>query len=170
MSSSDVIAIASVIVATLAFFTTVWQSWLTHRHSRLSVRPLLAWHTNRTLKSDAFEVVTILSNKGLGPAIVKERYFTLDGQHYKTPSSASNVVETLALSLIPEDWGCRIPEHGLPGVGNAILPGEEITIARLAFKPVVFDYSDELDLRMKRVEFVVVFEDIYENRFVFRTS
>ncbi|WP_169170592.1 hypothetical protein [Acidovorax sp. SRB_24] len=168
MSNSDIIATASVVVAALAFFTTAWQTWVAHKHSRLSVKPFLSWGTTRNNTHQAFEVIVALSNFGVGPAIVRERYFTLDGCHFESPDGRS-AVEALVEKLLPDDWGCRVAGQGLPGEGTAIPPGATIRIARLLFRPVVFEEQGELARLMERVRFVVVYDDLYDNRDVFRT-
>jgi hypothetical protein len=168
LTTSDIIATASVVVAVLAFFTAAWQTWVTHKHSRLSVKPLLTWATERNQGESAFELVASLSNFGVGPAIVRERYFTLDGSHFKSPDAHSEI-ESLVHKLLPEEWGCRVAAQGLPGEGSAIPPGTSIRIVRLVFVPGVFAKIPELERLMERVRFVVIYEDLYENRGVFRT-
>lgn len=168
MYNSDIIAAASAIIATLAFFTTAWQTWVTHKHSRLSVRPVLSWGTVRNQTAHAFELVVSLSNYGVGPAIVRERYFTHNGLHYEPPKGKT-AVEALAEMLLPPEWGSRVVEQALPGIGTAIPPGASTVIARLVFRPDVFEKQAELERLMEEVRFVLVYEDLYENCQVFRT-
>ena len=170
LTNSDIIATASVVVATLAFFSTAWQAWLTHRHSRLSVKPLLTWSTHRNLTATGFEVISELSNKGLGPAVVVERYFSLAGSHFDVPADGASALDSLVSQLVPPEWNCRIVFQGLPGVGGAILPGDSMRIAHLRFDRFVYDHSDELERRMGQVAFTVGYEDLYGNRNIFRTE
>lgn len=168
MTNSDIIAAASVFVATLAFFTTAWQTWVTHKHSRLSIKPILSWGTTRNQTEAAFEVEASLSNFGVGPALVVERYFTLDGNHFES-SDERSALEALVEKVLPDDWNCRVAGHGLPGEGTAIPPGTSRRIGRLIFTPEVYEQQGELVQLMERIGFVVVYEDLYGNRAIFRT-
>jgi hypothetical protein len=169
-SNSDVIATASVVVAVLALFSTGWQTWLSHRHSRLSVKPFLSWSTERTTSAQGYEIVASLTNKGLGPAIVVERYFALDGQHFAPQAEDENAVDALLQRLLPVDVRAHVVRQSLPGVGSPLLPGDKMVIAHLLFAKEAIGRAKELEQRMERVEFVVVFEDIYGHRNVFRTA
>jgi hypothetical protein len=170
LTNSDVIAIASVCVAVLAFFSTAWQTWLTHRHSRLSVKPILSWGTERTTSPSGYEIAASLANKGLGPAIVVERYFTLDGAHFDPVSPEQSPVDTLVSRLMPVDLRVAVVSQALPGVGSPLLPGDKMVIAHLHFPPDARDRAKEIEMRMEQVGFVVVYEDIYGHRSVFRTA
>jgi len=170
MSNSDIIAIASVVIAGLAFFTTVWQTWVGRQHSRLSVKPLLCWGTSRHVGQASLEISATLSNKGLGPALVKERYFQLDGKHFALPQGSElSEIEALVEQIFPKDWERHIVSQSIPGVSGAIFQGTEITVVRILFKPRTGGFLAEIERIMDRVDFVVVYEDLYQNRHVFRT-
>jgi hypothetical protein len=170
LNNSDIIAAASLVIATLAFFTTAWQTWVTHRHSQLSVKPLLNWATHRTLTPKGYEVRVVLSNAGLGPAVIHARHFTLDGSKYKSQSDKETDAEALVGKLLPKDWNCSLVAQGLPGIGSAILPNNHQLIAHLVFDPFVYDYSSHLDKLMERVQFIVEYGDLYGNRYVYSTN
>lgn len=169
MNSSDVIAIASVVVAILALFSTAWQAWLAHSHSKLSVRPLLTWSTSRVRHDNSFDVIFTLSNKGIGPAVVRERYFTRDGSNFQSSDSTRSAVDVLTAELLSPNWRCNIKTQALPGVDTAILPGEQIVIAHLAFQAEVFSEPERLNQLLDRVGFVVIYEDLYRERVIFKT-
>lgn len=104
----------------------------------------------------------------MGPAIVRERYYTLDGHHFELPDDRS-ALEALIEKVLPDDWGCRVTGQGLPGEGAAIPPGASFRIGHLLLRREVFEQQRELVRLMQRVRFVVVYEDLYGNRGVFRT-
>ncbi|CAI8821864.1 hypothetical protein EMIT0P100_10685 [Pseudomonas sp. IT-P100] len=64
--TDDVPAIASVFIALLALFVTLYQSHLSRKHNRLSVKPHLAIHSEED--DDTFKI--IIKNDGLGPATI----------------------------------------------------------------------------------------------------
>ncbi len=170
LSNSDVVAVASVVVAVLALFSTGWQTWLTYRHSRLSVKPFLSWSTEQTTSDAGYEIISSLMNKGLGPAIVVERYFTLDGQHFAPPSEDQSAIDALFVRLVPVGVRARVVRQSLPGLGSPLLPGDKMVISHLHFAPEEHHRAKELEQQMERVDFVVVYEDIYGNRGVFRVA
>lgn len=78
MSPELITAISSVGIAVLALATSVYQSALTRRHNRQSVRPVLQFGS--TFRKG--ETVGLgLRNVGLGPAIMDESSVWVDGQH-----------------------------------------------------------------------------------------
>ena len=62
--SDDIPAIASGFIALLALFTTMYQSHLSRKHNRLSVKPHIALHSEED--GNTFKI--IIRNDGLGPA------------------------------------------------------------------------------------------------------
>lgn len=170
MTNSDYIAIASAAIALLALFSTGWQAWIARHHNRLSVKPLLSWSSNLAQTPNGFEVTVMLSNNGLGPAIVTERYFTLDGLHFLHPAGPVSAIDVLAAKVLPDEWRCRVIAHGLPGVSTAILPGASHVIARLLFDSAVYDCQLELNRKFARIGFVVCFKDLYDRRDIFKTG
>jgi hypothetical protein len=169
LTNSDIIAAASLLVALFAFFLTAWQARLMHQHSRLSVKPILAWGTEKKLSTTFLEMVSTLTNKGLGPAIVVERYFTLNGLHFQSASEDTTPLEALVKELLPEDLNAVIARQALPGIGSPLLPGDAMAISHLVFPSLRDDRWKEIESRMGKVQFVVVYEDIYGQRRVFKT-
>lgn len=170
LQPADIIATVSLAVAVLALIFTAWQAWITRRHSRLSVKPLLSWGTHKTLTAATFEIVSILTNKGLGPAIVVDRYFTLDGKRYTPKDSSQTLIESLVTDLLPSDLKVHVARQALPGIRSPLLPGDHMEIAHLIFPPFAYDYSEEIEKRMACVQFIVVYEDIYGQRSTFTTE
>lgn len=168
MKNLDFTAIAAVVVAVLALFATIWQTLHTQKHSKLSVRPWLTWNISRTLNNDKFEVTFTLSNKGLGPAIVRECYFTRDGSHFKSEKSNRSAIDLLVEELLPPTLACRVQSQSLPGTDSALLPNEQLIIANLVFPSVVAESYEKIQEALLAVGLVVVFEDLYGEKEIFK--
>lgn len=69
---------AVVLIALSALFVSVWQIRVTHTHNKLSVKPLLDYFVEQ---ADSTLTVSI-SNRGIGPAIIKEISFNYEGKDY----------------------------------------------------------------------------------------
>jgi hypothetical protein len=169
LQPADIIATASLAVAVLALFFTAWQAWIARRHSRLSVKPLLSWGTERNITPSTYEVISSLTNKGLGPAIVIERYFTVDEKRCAPGSSYPSQVEALVAELLPSDLKAHVARQSLPGEGSALLPAERMVIAHLVFPSSGAARSKEIEDRMNQVQFTVLYQDIYGQRYTFTT-
>lgn len=75
--TDDVPAIASGVIALLALFATLYQSHLSRKHNRLSIRPHLAVHGE---EGDDFTFTVIIRNDGLGPASIEDLIIYRDGK------------------------------------------------------------------------------------------
>ena len=133
LSSSDVIALSSAVIALCAFFATIWQGWLAHRHNRLSVRPLLVWHTARRNGSVSAGIRFSVRNLGLGPAVIRDRWFTRDGSRFHPVGLATDEVQDFAQHVFGSKLEYRLQQFGLPGRTAAIAPGAEVVLADLEF-------------------------------------
>lgn len=70
------VSIIGTIIALSAMATTVWQGFLTRRHNRLSVRPML--RVDRIIAENKASL--LLANRGVGPAIIISMKFFVDGK------------------------------------------------------------------------------------------
>lgn len=89
----DVVGIAAVMVAAFALFATLWQSYVTRRHNRLSVAPYLRFDVYWT-HTDIKEAGIYLANKGVGPAIIRSFSVSLDGEPSRYTSSPGPCLST----------------------------------------------------------------------------
>ncbi len=78
MNSSKIIGIAATVIALASLLLSVWQGSETRRHDRLMVRPSLVL-INHFVDGDP-EYGVLLSNKGIGPAFVRELRIFVDGK------------------------------------------------------------------------------------------
>lgn len=68
--SDLIVSSCALIVAFLAFLVTVWQSFLSRKHNRLSVKPIL--EVENHMASNVKTMGLKIENCGVGPAIIKE--------------------------------------------------------------------------------------------------
>jgi hypothetical protein len=68
MPAETIVAVSGVVIAVAALLVAVWQGVVARRHNRISVTP--------HLRLDSFmgklPLSIVLSNRGVGPAIVKD--------------------------------------------------------------------------------------------------
>lgn len=176
MSASDQIAAAAAIVALCAFFATAWQAYqaqlqtkLVARHNRLSVRPLLVWNTSRTRFDAGCEFTFTVCNYGVGPAIVRDRYFTIDGKRFTPDEKEVDELEALAKHVLGQTVLYSLKQHGLPGVGSAMKEGSELTVARLHFPRNGIDAIDAVLATRGDIQFCLDYECLYGERFELRS-
>lgn len=167
MTPADKIALAAAVIAACAFFATVWQAYLAYRHNRLSVRPLLVWHFEKSTSELGTEAKFRVSNCGVGPAIVKERFFTVNGQRFQTKAASSDQVLELAQHLFASRFQYSLLQHGLPGIEAAIPPGGEFVIARLLFPNANSSMVEAMLEQAGPVGFCIRYESLYEEPYVF---
>jgi hypothetical protein len=166
MNNSDYIALGSAVISCCALFGTIWQAWLSHRHNRLSVKPFLVWHiARRNVSQDSSAITFSIKNLGLGPAIVKERYFTKNEERFKPPGLATDEVQDFTSHVYGKNLVYILRQYGLPGKEAAIASGQEIIVADIEYPGLNFQ-----DLRMAiekagNVGFHVIYESIYGERF-----
>jgi hypothetical protein len=169
MEPSDVIATCSVVVATLAFIATLWQGWHTHRHNRLSVRPLLKWHINRNNGKNHCAVKFVVKNLGLGPAVIKERYFTHDNSRFK-PNVPTDEVGEFLKKVIGKRINYELRAYGLPGCGAAIPSQSEVVIADIVFPDLPPDELWSIEHITGELDFHIAYESMYEEEFLMKAS
>lgn len=170
MSASDIIATASLVVAALAFGIAVWQLRLSRKHNSLSVKPHLTWNMSTMQNVASLNVTYSLSNNGIGPAFVRECYFSLDGNHFKSPDPSQSEIDSLVKQLLPEGWNCTVVAQGLPGINSAIVAGKDMIIAELAVGNDALTDPQKLNQLLDRVSFSVVYEDLYGKQDVFKSE
>lgn len=170
MSNSDLIATCSAFVALLAFVVTIFQLLAAQKHNRLSVRPWLAWNVSRSNADDGCTITYSLRNQGLGPAIVKDRYFSLGGEKFKTEGSVAFMVEECVRQLIGDKFKYRLLRHGLPGCNIPMPVMAEVVIAELFFPGMSDSQIDDMEATLPDLHFHVSFESMYGEKYTFSTN
>jgi hypothetical protein len=170
LTPSDYIALGSLVTAACAFFITIWQSWHTRRHDRLSVRPLLTWNREREHFGARVRLKFKMQNCGLGPAIVKGRYFTLAGARFSIGPPSIDEVPALAKRLFAGRLEYHLPQHGLPGIDSAIPAGGEFVIAVLEFPEASLAALNDVTRADGELAFTVHYESMYGDKHTFHQS
>jgi hypothetical protein len=165
MTSSDVIATCSAIVAALALIATFWQGWLAHRHNRLSVRPLLVWHVARSYSPNSARIAYSVKNLGLGSAIVRDRYFTKDEERFIAPDLKTDEVEAFLRHVLGQKFQYNMKNYGLPGRDAAIASQTEIVIADIEFPTLTASSLADVETIAGNIAFHVKYESMYKEPF-----
>lgn len=165
LPAADVIATCSLVVAVLALFATSWQSWLAYRHNRLSVRPHLVWHISRRNQGDASGVAYSLRNLGLGPAVVRDRYFTKDGVRFAPPDVKTDEVPAFLAYALGERVRYQIQTFGLPGKDASIPANAEVVVVDLLFPGASANQLKIIEERVGDVAFHAKYESMYGDTF-----
>lgn len=168
MTSSDIIATCSVLVAVLAFIATAWQAWLAHRHNRLSVRPLLVWHIGRYNGQSSSGITYSVKNLGLGPAIIRDRFFTIDRNRFKPPATSTDEVSTFLESILARGVEYHLKSFGLPGKDAAIPSQAEVVIADINFPALSPSQLGTVEEMAGDIGFHIRYESLYGESFDFK--
>lgn len=148
LTQSDWIALSAMIVAVFALFVTIWDSYQSRKHNRLSVKPFLG------IGVDIHEKVEFtLSNQGIGPAVIKEFSVYFDGKLLSKNPRADIYRDLLEGSI------GKYKFH-IPFEGACIKEGAEKSLLRV-------DYDDpkknkqSIENFSNKLAFKVVYTSIY---------
>ena len=165
MNASDYIAICSGVIALGALAATYWQTRHSISHSVLSVRPLLCWHKKK-MTTDAGCIVTFsVRNLGLGPAVVRKRFFSVGSERFDVEPDDDGLVESVASKAIGNKFVFRVLQSGTPGKGSALQSGGEFLIAEFLFDGMGINAAETALRSLPDLDFVVEYESMYEERF-----
>ncbi len=146
MKHENLQSLIAITIATLAVVISIWQGFEQRRHNRLSVKPLLNFETVAHNQTKTIR----LSNDGLGPAIIKEFYVTMDGE--KIDANVQN------------PWTPVVENRGLTGQVSQMWYLAESSILKpeksynLLSWPL--DSMAQLDIQV-----VIAYESIYQQGF-----
>lgn len=162
-SASDVVAVAAALIALCSLGATIWQGWISRSHNRLSVRPMLVWVRDRTLDESGITLRFSIKNLGVGPAIVKEQSFKLNGDVFALKALGGDYVRDVAMQALGSRFSYVLRRHGLPGIESAIPPGGECIVAELEF-PGANEQVMEALHESTDVSFSLRYESLYGER------
>lgn len=161
MSTDTIIAMSAVIIALASLFISVWSTIETRKHNRLSVTP--------HLKIDYFHkpsepIKVILSNNGIGTALINEFLVLLDG------ASLSNI-EAAGLSE-------ALPRAGLVGTFYAYTPsgsdalsvGEQVILLLFDTDVPQIEERKKIMACLSRITFKIHYESMYGDKFNLHTT
>lgn len=166
MSTPDIISTVAAVIALCALFATAWQAYIAREHNRLSVRPALVLHRANVVTNDGTEISFSVRNCGIGPAIVRERLFHVEGKRFLPSTQPNDQVQCLCEAVLGGKIEYLLREHGLPGEGAPIPPNGEHIVARIFFQGVQPPLIDSLLQSIPEVTFHIHYESLYKERFV----
>ncbi len=151
-----VVSISAAIIALSALFVSIWQGVLSRKHSRLSVRPRLRIDRNIYLRAP---IEIVLSNYGIGPAILLKFGVYLDGEKIDK-GDIPPVAEALK----------RLDIHGqvdtyTPSEGDIIGIDEKIALLCIREFPDNIENLGKLKKSLKRIGFQIQYMSMYREKF-----
>jgi len=161
MNPSIITAIAAVVVGLAALTVSVWTTLLARRHYRLSVTP----HVRVDFSYAPGQPFTVtLSNRGIGPAVIKGMRAWIDGQPVSSPQTAGLVEALRTAGLGGEFYAFNFWE------GDALSPGEEKILIQATIDEDGVKTTEELRVALARVGMTIQYETMYGDRHVFAKS
>lgn len=154
MSSEQITAISSLVVACIALFISIWQGWVTRKHNRLSVRPFL--RIDKSLQSD-HPVEISIRNSGVGPLFIVSFDILLDNNVVMGDSGKKLKIIKTKLGI--QDLHIRF-YHLLEG--EAISPGEVNTLFKVES---IIDKNHNLLNILSRLTYKIKYKSIYNEVF-----
>ena len=161
LSISDMAAWVAAFIAALSLGATIWQGWIARDHNKLSVRPILKFARSRTFEEKAITLRYSIKNDGFGPAIIKEQFFTLNGE-VVPHLPGSDYVRDVVDQALGRRFHYVLRRHGLPGVGSAIPAQGECVIAEIEF-PGISEQALEV-VEADDIKFSLRYESLYREQ------
>ncbi len=155
MTSEKVVSVSAIVIATASIFITFWQGIEMRNHNRLSVRPNLEMIFSVDSKKFGYE----LENKGLGPAIIRDKVYYLDGK--EAVESGFSGLDSILYTL---DFLDRRLEHSGLGKGRTIRAEEKLKLLIFYFlekddkETLIQDFYTRLGIKIN-------YESMYGEKF-----
>lgn len=151
---------ATVSIALLAFFLSVWQFFASRNHNRLSVTPLLTYEIQSVRTERGFGIY--LLNNGVGPAIVKDFRIFVDA--------------TEVVAKPSEMWPKAVKQLNISYTFVQILSiGRDAPVSsgqRIALLTVDDNIEEEKEDRFRealpRIDIELRYESVYKQKYVAR--
>jgi hypothetical protein len=164
-TAKDLLEFATFAVATGAFGVGLWQGYLARLHNRLVVRPALTWQRNIEINDGGLVEVTFsFENSGVGPAVIRDRYFLVDRERF-APKPGEDEVQALVAKLVGDRMRHQLRQHGLPAVNAAFPEGRCQVIAKILFIGASIDTVKAFLQTLPEVRFRATYESLYGERF-----
>lgn len=123
---------AAFAVALASMLGTVVQAWVTRKHNKLSVRPIITAHNHWIRDASSIEVVITLQNRGIGPGTIEQLFLEADGKKIEAPAGTDNVVEHHFKQAFGEILPMAVQETCWPE-GRTLRANEDCVVARVWF-------------------------------------
>jgi hypothetical protein len=150
------IGISSVVIALCALVFTIWQGLQAREYSRISAMPHLDTWTHTEEENRIFSVLLI--NNGLGPAVIKDFDFVLDGEC--VGGASEEQIERLVSQVIP-NYSYKILKKSYLANGFMMAEKREITIVRIVFNGEHWPTREWIKQTLGRVHLKVKYESVY---------
>jgi hypothetical protein len=151
VSTDNVIALSSAIIALSALMLSIWQAYKIQEHNKLSLQPLLIFNYHSESK-----IMLHLTNCGLGPAIIK---LLLVRKHNETDWLEVN--EVFWYSYLKEYTGkIKAKFFYLSGLG-VLQVNEEKELIFIQTNEPDDSLIDNIDKKIDDLQFKVIFETAY---------
>jgi len=156
-SAQTIVAVCSVIIAGLAFVTSLYFGCLQRQHFRLSSRPIL------DIEVGCVDEILGLGNAGVGPAFIERFTATVDGVEIDLLSGDGiNALMSELLFGAPNQPYLRV--RGLLN-GSVIAADGKVRIV-YSDEPLSDDHRHRIRLNYERVRLHVAYRCIYSEQFV----
>ena len=158
VTSEKIVSMSAIIIAIASIFITFWQGIEMRNHNRLSVRPNLEMVFSVDSKSYGYQ----LENKGLGPAIIRDKAYYIDGKE-AVEHGFSGLDSILSILKFTD----RQLIHSSLGKGRSIRAEEKLNI----FKFYFLEEDDKETLIKKiytRLAIIIEYESMYGEKFTCR--
>lgn len=161
----DWTAVGSIVLGGCALVTTIYQAHLSRKHNRLSVRPHLTRHTDIQKDTIGATYRFTLSNCGIGPALISELYFLVDGERFPSSRNSSDEVAAVVEAVIGRKYAYELLEHGLPGEASALSPGQTFVIAVIRFPIANGLIREAIESEIDRIDMSITYKSMYDEVF-----
>ena len=153
LNSSDIIAISSAVIATLALLATFWQAHIARRHNRLSIQPFLE-HRQERIPGQHISVAII--NHGLGPALLESVFFTISSN--KAKLSIDEFLDHILLAMKPTEGAWET----ITFQGKSTIPsGREVPLIRLELAATDEENFHIINERLNESTIHIVYRCLY---------
>ncbi|MCW8983096.1 MAG: hypothetical protein OQK13_03540 [Gammaproteobacteria bacterium] len=152
---------AAEIIATSAMTFTAYQVIVTRRHNKISVRPHLAESSDRNRKPGEGVLAFVVSNNGLGPAVIKKWEVLLDGEEINI--SDHDAAESVIRDLLKEkEFNFTI---GTLGEGYVMPSNELKKVLIVHFKCKSDDDFNSVETSLNSLDLIIEYESMYGEKF-----
>lgn len=148
------------IIALCALTFTAYQTIQSRRHDVLTVRPFLASFVYEEFESDVTQLRFEISNRGLGPAMIRSFVIEINGKETDIESAAKSALEGIK---------CRL-HHTQLGSGYAMLPSECKDVVSVIFDGSTEELVSEIKRRLDQIHLTIRYESAYGKKFSFTTK
>lgn len=122
MTTELLISFTATAISLSAFGVAIWQGYVTRRHNRLSVKPMLHFDIGMT----ETRLVLMLKNTGVGPAVIERFRVEINGEEIgQNP-------DQIVINLIDELEAAHLTgTMYFPGIGQAMAVGDAYKVIKL---------------------------------------